>query len=108
MATRLETLLVETAQNVCTVTLNRPDSLNSLNDRMTTELALVIRQLQQSADVRCVILTGAGRAFSSGQDLGDLKTRYADTDFVPHLAQDLRRRYNPVVLGLRDLVKPVI
>jgi 2-(1,2-epoxy-1,2-dihydrophenyl)acetyl-CoA isomerase len=108
MATQFETLLVETTDNVCTVTLNRPDSLNSLNDRMTTELALVIRQLQQSADVRCVILTGAGRAFSSGQDLGDLKTRYADTDFVPHLAQDLRRRYNPVVLGLRDLVKPVI
>jgi 2-(1,2-epoxy-1,2-dihydrophenyl)acetyl-CoA isomerase len=75
---------------------------------MTTELAQVVQQLQQDAEVRCVILTGAGRAFSSGQDLGDLKTKYANADFVPHLAEDLRRRYNPVVLGLRALAKPVI
>jgi 2-(1,2-epoxy-1,2-dihydrophenyl)acetyl-CoA isomerase len=108
MTTPLETVLVETTGNVCTITLNRPDSLNSLNDRMTTELAQVIQQLQQAADVRCVILTGAGRAFSSGQDLGDLKTRYTNPDFVPHLAEDLRRRYDPVVLGLRSLAKPVI
>lgn len=108
MADGYETLLVETAGGVCTVTLNRPDSLNSLNDQMTADLAKVVRQLQRASEVRCVVLTGAGRAFSSGQDLGDLKKKYADPQFVPHLAEDLRRRYHPVVVGLRELEKPVI
>src|SRR6516225_5593630 len=103
-----ETLLVEKAGNVCTVTLNRPDSLNALNDAMTAELAKVVRQLQDDDQVRCVVFTGAGRAFSSGQDLGDLKKKYADPKFVPHLSDDLRRRYNPIIRGLRELEKPVL
>lgn len=103
-----ETLQVETADQVCTITLNRPDSLNSINDAMTSELAKVIRQLQRDDGVRCVVLTGAGRAFCSGQDLGDLKKRYADAAYTPQLGEDLKKRYNPVVLGLRDLEKPVI
>jgi 2-(1,2-epoxy-1,2-dihydrophenyl)acetyl-CoA isomerase len=108
VATTYQTITVETAGAVCTVTLNRPDSLNSLNDQMTTDLANVIKQLKRDESVRCVILTGAGRAFCSGQDLGDLKSKYANPGFVPHLADDLRRRYNPVITGLRELEKPVI
>jgi 2-(1,2-epoxy-1,2-dihydrophenyl)acetyl-CoA isomerase len=108
LSTTFETLLVDTANGICTITLNRPDSLNALNEAMTSELAKVIRQLQQDDQVRCVILTGAGRAFSSGQDLGDLKKKYSSPDHVPHLAEDLRRRYNPIIVGLRDLQKPVI
>src|SRR5262249_45926419 len=91
-----------------TITLNRPDSLNSLNEQMTTELANVIKQLRRDDQVRCVVLTGAGRAFCSGQDLGDLKKKYADPAFMPHLADDLRRRYNPIVTGPRELEKPVV
>jgi 2-(1,2-epoxy-1,2-dihydrophenyl)acetyl-CoA isomerase len=108
MSTALETLLVETANKVCTITLNRPDSLNSLNETMTTELAKVVQQIQNDPEVRCVILTGAGRAFSSGQDLGDLKKKYSDPKQTLHLAEELRRRYNPIVTGLRDLEKPVL
>ena len=108
MSTTFEALMVETAGNICTITLNRPESLNALNEAMTTELAAVIRQLQQDESVRCVILTGAGRAFSSGQDLGDLQKKYSTPDHVPHLADDLRRRYDPIILGLRELRKPVI
>src|SRR5262249_48992870 len=108
MTTALETLIVAMTGNVCTVTLNRPDSLNSLNDRMTIEFAQVVQQLHQAAEVRCVVLTGAGRAFSSGQDLGDLKKKYSNPEHVPHLAEDLRRRYNPIITGLRDLEKPVL
>ncbi len=108
MAAALEALQVQTADGVCTITLNRPDSLNSVNEAMTSELAKVVRQLQRDDTVRCVIVTGAGRAFCSGQDLGDLKKKYADPNFVPHLMEDLKRRYNPVILGLRDLEKPVI
>lgn len=108
MSATFQALLVETADHVCTVTLNRPDSLNALNDTMTAELAKVLQQLQNDSQVRCVVLTGAGRAFSSGQDLGDLKKKYSDPGHVPHLAEDLRRRYNPIVTSLRDLEKPVI
>lgn len=103
-----ETLTVATAAAVGTVTLNRPESLNSFNDPLTTDLANVIKQLRRDAEVRCVVITGAGRAFSSGQDLADLKKKYSDPNHVPHLADDLRRRYNPVITGLRDLEKPVI
>jgi 2-(1,2-epoxy-1,2-dihydrophenyl)acetyl-CoA isomerase len=108
LSTAFETLLVQTADGICTITLNRPDSLNSFNETLTTELAKVIRQLQRDDAVRCVIVTGAGRAFCSGQDLGVLKQKYADPNFKPHLMDDLKRRYNPVILGLRDLEKPVL
>jgi 2-(1,2-epoxy-1,2-dihydrophenyl)acetyl-CoA isomerase len=103
-----EALQVETADRVCTITLNRPESLNSINDAMTGELTKVLRSLQRDDAVRAVILTGAGRAFCSGQDLGDLKKKYADPNHTPKLDEDLRKRYNPVILGLRDLEKPVI
>ncbi len=103
-----ETLQVETTDSICTITLNRPESLNSINDAMTAELAKLLRQLQRDDAVRCVVLTGSGRAFCSGQDLGDLKKRYADPKYTPQLGEDLRKRYNPVILGLRDLEKPVI
>ncbi len=108
MSNEYTTIKVESRGTVATITLNRPDSLNSLNDRMTTELASAIGALKSDAGVRCVVLTGAGRAFSSGQDLGDLKQKYSSPDFVPHLGNDLRRRYNPVVTGLQELEKPVI
>lgn len=108
MSNTYETLLVEKAGPVCTVTLNRPDSLNSMNGPMTAELAQAVQQLQNDAAVRCVVLTGAGRAFTSGQDLGELKKVYSDPTFVPHLGEDLRRRYNPIILGLKAMEKPVI
>jgi 2-(1,2-epoxy-1,2-dihydrophenyl)acetyl-CoA isomerase len=103
-----ETLQVETADQVCTITLNRPDSLNSVNDAMSSELAKAIRQLQREGGARCLVLTGAGRAFCSGQDLGDLKKRYADPSYVPRLGEDIKKRYNPIILGLRDLEIPTI
>jgi 2-(1,2-epoxy-1,2-dihydrophenyl)acetyl-CoA isomerase len=108
MASAYETITVSTAGSVCTITLNRPDSLNSFNDQLTTELARAIGQLRDDAGIRCVVITGAGRAFSSGQDLGDLKKKYTNPDHVPHLAEDLRRRYNPVIFGLQSMKKPVI
>jgi 2-(1,2-epoxy-1,2-dihydrophenyl)acetyl-CoA isomerase len=103
-----ETISWTVSGQVGTITLNRPDSLNSLNDRMTTELNDAVGECRRDPSVRAVILTGAGRAFSSGQDLGDLKKKYADPSHVPHLADDLRRRYNPIAVGLRELEKPVI
>lgn len=108
MANTFETILVDKADGVCTIMLNRPDALNALNDRMTMDLAEIVGEIKSAKDLRCVVITGAGRAFCSGQDLGELKQRYADPSFVPHLGEELRRRYNPIVLGLCDLEQPVI
>ena len=66
-----ETLLVAQTDGVLTVTLNRPDVLNAVNEQLSKDLQDVLRFADRSADVRCVVLTGAGRGFCSGQDLRD-------------------------------------
>ena len=106
-AAELETLSVETTDGVCVITFNRPDSLNAINDGFTSELAAALRSAEKDANVRVVVLTGAGRAFSSGQDLGDLKAKYVP-GHVPALGDDLRHRYDPIVKKLRSMEKPVI
>jgi 2-(1,2-epoxy-1,2-dihydrophenyl)acetyl-CoA isomerase len=92
---------------VCTMTLNRPDVLNAFNDALTTELHEALKNAERDAGVRAIIITGEGRAFSSGQDLADLKTRYVP-GYVPELGDDLRRRYNPIIKRIREMEKPVI
>jgi 2-(1,2-epoxy-1,2-dihydrophenyl)acetyl-CoA isomerase len=64
-----ETLLYDIEDGICTITLNRPESLNALNGTMLNELPLACEQAAADNDVRVVILTGAGRGFSSGGDL---------------------------------------
>lgn len=98
---------VETADHVCTITLYRPDVLNAFNDQLTTELADALKSAQRDADVRVIVISGEGRAFSSGQDLGDLKKKYVP-GYVPSLGDDLRRRYNPIISRIREMNKPVI
>ncbi|HCN04978.1 MAG TPA: 2-(1,2-epoxy-1,2-dihydrophenyl)acetyl-CoA isomerase, partial [Bacteroidetes bacterium] len=65
-----ETLLVTNDNGILTITLNRPDSYNAVNEALTTELQAALH-LAAADDVRCVVLTGAGKAFCSGQDLKD-------------------------------------
>ncbi len=87
-------------QGVLTLTFNRPQTLNALNSEL---LNMLEKQLKQATDstVRAVVLTGAGRVFSSGQDLGELKGK--GLDFQVHLS-----RYNRVVRLLSTLEKPVL
>ncbi|MHC5004044.1 MAG: enoyl-CoA hydratase-related protein [Planctomycetota bacterium] len=106
-ATGMQTLEVTTESHVCTITLNRPEVFNAFNDQLTKELQDVLKSVARDADVRVVVITGAGKAFCSGQDLGDLKSKYVP-GYVPHLGDDLRRRYNPVIQRIWDLEKPVI
>src|SRR5262245_51549941 len=101
------TVSVSTANNVCTITLNRPDVLNAFNDALTTELHEALKSAEKDAAARVIVITGAGRAFSSGQDLADLKLKYVP-GYVPHLGDDLRRRYNPIIKRIREMEKPVI
>jgi len=106
-ATGYETIAVDTADHVCTITLNRPDVYNAFSDQLTTELAESLKQAERDKLVRVVVITGAGKAFSSGQDLGELKERYVP-GYVPELSRDIRKRYNPIIKRVCQMPKPVI
>ncbi len=93
--------------HIATITLNRPDVLNAFNNELTSELSNALKSAARDSDVRVVVLTGAGRAFSSGQDLADLKEKYVP-GYVPELGIDLRKRYNPIIKRIREMNKPVI
>src|SRR5262245_43262008 len=69
---RMETLLITDAGGVRTITLNRPDSLNAMTEQMTTELQTALKDVLKTKSVRCLVLTGAGRAFCAGQDVKSL------------------------------------
>ncbi len=98
-----DSILLTQQDGVLTITLNRPEVLNAFNDQMLRELHDTLRQAARDAAVRCVVLTGAGRAFCSGQDLRD---RTGPATFS--LSESLRSRYNPVILLLRTMEKPVV
>ncbi|MEM7227420.1 MAG: enoyl-CoA hydratase-related protein [Planctomycetota bacterium] len=100
-------VLAETADHVATITLNRPDVYNAFNDAVSKELHDALKAAERDKDVRVIILTGAGKAFSSGQDLGDLKTKYVP-GHVPALGEDLKRRYDPIIKRMRSMDKPII
>ncbi len=97
-------ILYEFNDGIATITLNRPDRLNALTVTMTAELLAAVKQCADDNAVRCVVLTGAGRAFSAGQDLEEFLTVEGPWTVGEHL----RRGYNSVILALRTLEKPVI
>ncbi|MCU0869801.1 MAG: 2-(1,2-epoxy-1,2-dihydrophenyl)acetyl-CoA isomerase PaaG [Burkholderiales bacterium] len=90
---------------VATLTLNRPDKLNSFTDAMHAEVRDALAQAAD-ASVRCLVLTGAGRGFCAGQDLGDRTV--APGAARPDLGDSIERNYKPLVLALKALDKPVI
>lgn len=91
---------------VLSVTLNRPDKLNSFNEAMHVALRAAIQRAHDDAAVRAVLLTGAGRAFSAGQDLGDRDPRKGGG--APDLGVTLETFYNPTLRLIRALEKPVV
>lgn len=98
-----ERLRYEAGSAVATITLARPGALNALDRTLKTELLAAIREASRDHGVRAVILTGEGRAFSAGQDL---KERFEPGTGA--IGREVRERYNPIILGLRRLEKPVI
>ena len=86
-----------------TLTLNRPDALNSFTVEMKEALLAALKDAARDQEVRAIVLTGAGRAFSAGQDLKERQG--AD---VADLGTELRLRYNPIILAMRRLEKPII
>lgn len=82
------------------ITLNRPDKLNSFTSDMAQSLQNVLSQVSTTASIRCVVLTGAGRAFCTGQDLAELEGA--------ELGHVLEQDYNPIVRAIKNLNVPVI
>lgn len=101
------TVMVSDANHVRTIRLNRPDLLNACNNALLAELGKAVRDAEKDSTVRVVLLTGEGRAFCSGQDLADVADRYKRPDPI-ELGVHLRERYNPIILKLRNMEKPVI
>ena len=100
-----EHILVEREGTVSVVTLNRPDVLNSFNRKMAIELRSAISAAADDSSIRAVFLTGAGRAFSAGQDLGDAaKSPGEDLD----LGEIVRESFNPIIRAIRKIEKPVV
>ncbi len=100
-----ETILFEVDSGVARLTLNRPDKLNSFNVQMHGEVRRALASIPQSG-ARVLVLTGAGRGFCAGQDLGD-RAVVPGSQGVD-LGESLENRYNPLVLALRNLEMPVI
>ncbi len=99
-----ETILYDVNDGVATVTLNRPSRLNAFNDQMIGETTDAFKKAGRDADVRCVVITGVGRGFSSGQDLADFQGRGDDVSIGEHL----RHGYHRLVRQMVSLEKPVI
>ncbi|MFJ6324184.1 MULTISPECIES: 2-(1,2-epoxy-1,2-dihydrophenyl)acetyl-CoA isomerase PaaG [unclassified Rhizobium] len=99
-----ETVLSVLADGVLSLTLNRPDKLNSFNEEMHLALRAGFERAHKDADIRAVLLTGAGRGFSAGQDLGDRDPRKG----APDLGHTIETFYNPLLRLIRSLEKPVV
>ncbi|SIS94154.1 2-(1,2-epoxy-1,2-dihydrophenyl)acetyl-CoA isomerase [Roseivivax lentus] len=96
-----ETITYAVTDGVAVVTMNRPDVMNALNTQMRAEITHAMRQ--GAEDARCVVLTGTGRAFCSGQDLGD-RSNAANLD----LERTLRDEYVPMLRAVVDCPVPTI
>jgi 2-(1,2-epoxy-1,2-dihydrophenyl)acetyl-CoA isomerase len=89
------------------IELNRPERVNAWNDQFSVDLLAALQTVAEDADVRAILITGAGRGFSSG---ADLKASLADTtpDGRPDVYSRLTKRYHPLIVGVREVPKPVV
>src|SRR3954454_2238042 len=99
-------VLLAVTDGVARVTLNRPDNLNAWNEQLGLDLQAAIERARDDDDVRAVLITGAGRGFSSGADLSEQRAGVEGE--VPDLSLRLKELYNPIILGIRELPKPVV
>ena len=99
----MSAILFEINEGVATITLNRPDKLNAFNREMALLLQQKLDEASSLHEVRCVVITGAGKAFCAGQDLAELTGEQP-----PSMSQILSEHYNPIVQRIRNLPKPVL
>ncbi|MFI5202714.1 MAG: enoyl-CoA hydratase-related protein, partial [Candidatus Kapaibacterium sp.] len=99
-----QTILTTLSGGIFTITLNRPEVYNAFNEQLTTDLLDAFKEAAKNDEIRVVVVTGAGKAFCSGQDLKDAPTGSGKRS----LRDSLERRYNPLIRAIRKLPKPVI
>ena len=104
--TQSESILATLGNGVLRITLNRPDKLNSFNEEMHMALRAAIQRAHDEPEIRAVLLTGSGRGFCAGQDLGDRDPRKGGP--APDLGHTLDTFYNPTLRLIRNLPKPVV
>ena len=98
-----ETIIYEKVNAVATITLNRPQSLNAFVPQMNKEVLEVLKDGERDKEVRCLMITGAGRAFCAGQDLKGRTPEQKGS-----LGASLREKYNPMIRQTRQMEKIVI
>ena len=98
-----ETIVLERKDSVTTLTLNRPEKLNAINRKMTEDLNDAVVEIAKDRDARALVVTGAGRGFCSGADVGDM-TQTATPKDIRYYTQMMHK----IFLALTDLEKPVI
>jgi 2-(1,2-epoxy-1,2-dihydrophenyl)acetyl-CoA isomerase len=106
MATEFETVRLVVADGAATLTLSRPERLNSFTVQMHGEAQQALARVRADASVRCLVLTGEGRGFCAGQDLAD---RAVDPNAeAVDLGESIENYYKPLVVALRSLEMPTI
>jgi 2-(1,2-epoxy-1,2-dihydrophenyl)acetyl-CoA isomerase len=106
MRTDFQHLLVEQDEGVITLTMNRPEVLNAFNDLMLEELTEAIEAAAQDETVRCIVLTGAGRAFGAGQDLSGFGVAHGHDE--PFRVSQHLTKYHRLILAMREMPKPIV
>ena len=106
--TQFETVNLDVSGGVATIELNRPHALNAWNRQFALDLLAVLELVAADDTARAVVLTGAGRAFSSGADLKDAGGGDFTQEGRPDVYKVLTERYHPIMHAIRELAKPVI
>ncbi|GAA0871390.1 2-(1,2-epoxy-1,2-dihydrophenyl)acetyl-CoA isomerase PaaG [Gangjinia marincola] len=99
-----ESIQLQIEHKVATITLNRPKAFNSFNREMALRVQDVLDQCESDEQVRAIVLTGNGKAFCAGQDLKEVTS----PELNPGFKKILEKHYNPIVLRLRAIEKPII
>ncbi len=99
----MSVVLFEKKDRVGIITLNRPDKLNAFNREMALAVQEKLDECANDKSIRCVVLTGAGKAFSAGQDLAEVVDPNG-----PGMKRILSEQFNPIVIKIRELKKPVV
>jgi 2-(1,2-epoxy-1,2-dihydrophenyl)acetyl-CoA isomerase len=105
---QLETVNFRVADGAATIELNRPEALNAWNRQLGEDLLAALGHAGAEEGVRAIVITGAGRAFSSGADLKDVSGGDTTAEGRPDVHKTLTDRYHPIMHAIRTVPKPVI
>lgn len=98
-----DTVLLEIKNNIAFITLNRPDKFNSFNKEMAFAMQAILDECAKNKTVRCILITGNGKAFSAGQDIAELTS-----ENPPTISEILCDHYNPIITRIRNISLPIV